>query len=119
MGKPNGPVYAVKIDNTGKAHPQAGLSKADVVYVEQVEGGVTRLAAIYSSAYPKYVGPVRSGRITDIELLKQYGTVGPVLLRLAEQAGRQPAAGRPQAGVVRPGPHRLHPVGVRGRSPTT
>jgi hypothetical protein len=76
MGKPNGPVYAVKIDNTGKAHPQAGLSKADVVYVEQVEGGVTRLAAIFSSVYPKYVGPVRSGRITDIELLKQYGTVG-------------------------------------------
>ncbi len=76
MGKPNGPVYAVKIDNTGKAHPQVGLSKADVVYVEQVEGGVTRLAAIYSSAYPTYVGPVRSGRITDIELLKQYGTVG-------------------------------------------
>jgi len=76
MGKPDGPVYAVKIDNTGKAHPQAGLSKADVVYVEQVEGGVTRLAAIYSSAYPTYVGPVRSGRITDIELLKQYGTVG-------------------------------------------
>jgi len=76
MGKPNGPVYAVKVDNTGHAHPQAGLSKADVVYVEQVEGGVTRLAAIYSSEYPKYVGPVRSGRITDIDLLRQYGTVG-------------------------------------------
>jgi hypothetical protein len=73
MGKPNGPVFAVKIDNTAKAFPQQGLSKADVVYVEQVEGGVTRLAAIYSSAYPKYVGPVRSGRITDIELLRQYG----------------------------------------------
>ena len=71
MGKPNGPVYAVKVDNTGHAHPQAGLSKADVVYVEQVEGGVTRLAAIYSSEYPKYVGPVRSGRITDIDLLRQ------------------------------------------------
>jgi hypothetical protein len=76
LGAPNGPVYAVKIDNTSKAHPQVGVSKADVVYVEQVEGGVTRLAAIYSSRYPKYVGPVRSGRITDIELLKQYGTVG-------------------------------------------
>ena len=76
MGVPNGPVYAVKIDNTAKAHPQAGLSKADVVYVEQVEGGVTRLAAIYSSRYPKYVGPVRSARITDVELLRQYGTVG-------------------------------------------
>jgi hypothetical protein len=76
MGKPNGPVYAVKVDNTGHAHPQVGLSKADVVYVEQVEGGVTRLAAIYSSEYPKFVGPVRSGRITDIDLLRQYGTVG-------------------------------------------
>lgn len=76
MGAPNGPVYAVKVDNTRKAHPQVGLSKADVIYVEQVEGGVTRLAAVYSSRYPKYVGPVRSGRITDIEMLKQYGTVG-------------------------------------------
>ena len=55
---------------------RSGLSKADVVYVEQVEGGVTRLAAIYSSEYPKFVGPVRSGRITDIDLLRQYGTVG-------------------------------------------
>jgi hypothetical protein len=76
MGKTNGPVYAVKVDNTVKAHPQAGLTKADVVYIEQVEGGVTRLAAVFSSAYPKFVGPVRSGRITDIDLLKQYGTVG-------------------------------------------
>jgi hypothetical protein len=76
MGKKDGAVYAVKVDNTHEAHPQVGLSKADVVYVEQVEGGVTRLAAIFSSEYPKFVGPVRSGRITDIELLKQYGTVG-------------------------------------------
>jgi hypothetical protein len=71
----NGPVLAVKIDNTRKAHPQRGLRKADVVYIEQVEGGATRLAAVYSSAYPRYVGPVRSARITDIELLRQYGTV--------------------------------------------
>jgi hypothetical protein len=78
MGKTDGPVYAVKIDNTTKAHPQVGLQKADVVYIEQVEGGVTRLAAIYSSVYPKYVGPVRSGRITDIDLLRQYGTVGMI-----------------------------------------
>lgn len=76
MGKENRPVFAVKVDNTAKASPQAGLSKADVVYVEQVEGGVTRLAAIFSSDYPTYVGPVRSARITDIELLKQYGKVG-------------------------------------------
>ena len=76
VGKPNGPVLAVKIDNTSKAHPQVGLSKADVVYVEQVEGGVTRLVAVYSSQLPNRVGPVRSARITDIDLLRQYGTVG-------------------------------------------
>ncbi|MDQ1628797.1 MAG: hypothetical protein QOI54_2541 [Actinomycetota bacterium] len=76
VGLADGPLYAVKVDNTTRAHPQVGLTKADVVYVEQVEGGVTRLAALFSSAYPKTVGPVRSGRITDIDLLKQYGTVG-------------------------------------------
>jgi hypothetical protein len=74
--KKTGPVYAVKVDNTTKAHPQAGVRLADVVYVEQVEGGVTRLAAVFSSEYPKYVGPVRSARITDIDLLRQYGSVG-------------------------------------------
>jgi hypothetical protein len=76
VGKVDGPVYAVKIDNTTRAHPQVGLTKADVVYIEQVEGGVTRLAAVYSSEYPKTVGPVRSARITDVDLLHQYGTVG-------------------------------------------
>jgi hypothetical protein len=76
LGKVDGPVYAVKVDNTTNAHPQQGLTKADVVYIEQVEGGVTRLAAVFSSEYPKFVGPVRSARITDIDLLRQYGTVG-------------------------------------------
>ncbi|HEU4911522.1 MAG TPA: DUF3048 domain-containing protein [Actinomycetes bacterium] len=76
MGREDQPVFAVKIDNTAQARPQQGLQRADVVYVEQVEGGVTRLAAIYSSQYPRYVGPVRSARITDIELLRQYGRVG-------------------------------------------
>ncbi len=52
------------------------MTKADVVYIEQVEGGVTRLAAVFSSTYPKLVGPVRSARISDIDLLRQYGTVG-------------------------------------------
>jgi hypothetical protein len=74
--KRNGRVYAVKIDNTHAAHPQVGLSRADVVYIEQVEGGATRLCAVYSSKYPVHVGPVRSARITDINLLRQYGVVG-------------------------------------------
>ena len=72
----NGPVLAVKIDDTSPAHPQVGLSKADVVYIEQVEGGLTRLAAIFTDAIPPLIGPVRSARISDIEILAQYGRVG-------------------------------------------
>ena len=71
----NGPLLAVKIDDTKEAHPQIGISEADVVYVEQVESGLTRLLAIYSSNYPEDIGPVRSARISDIDLLAQYGRV--------------------------------------------
>jgi len=71
----NGPVLAVKIDDTNAAHPQIGLEEADVVYIEQVEGGLTRLAAIFSSVIPERVGPIRSARISDIEILAQYGRV--------------------------------------------
>jgi hypothetical protein len=72
------PVLAVKIDNTRRAHPQAGLTAADVVYVEQVEGGLTRLLAVFSSRLPRILGPVRSARVSDPELLRPYG---PVALR--------------------------------------
>ncbi|HKG52016.1 MAG TPA: DUF3048 domain-containing protein [Actinomycetales bacterium] len=77
-GRTDGPVIAVKVDNTASAHPQVGLDAADVVYVEEVEGGLTRVAALYSTSYPKAVGPVRSARISDIQLLRQYGSVGLV-----------------------------------------
>jgi hypothetical protein len=59
------PAVVVKIDNVDAARPQTGLNQADVVYEEMVEGGLTRLAAIYQSQYPAVVGPVRSGRLTD------------------------------------------------------
>ena len=68
-------VLAVKIDDTKPAHPQIGLASADVVYVEQVEGGLTRLAAIFSSEIPTQIGPVRSARISDIDILAPYGRV--------------------------------------------
>lgn len=72
----NGPVLVVKIDDTTFAHPQVGLRGADIVYIEQVEGGLTRLAAVFSSTIPSIIGPVRSARISDLELLAQYGKVG-------------------------------------------
>lgn len=71
----DGPVLVVKIDDTSNAHPQVGLESADVVYIEQVEGGLTRLAAVFSSKIPTTVGPVRSARISDIDLFAQYGKV--------------------------------------------
>jgi hypothetical protein len=68
-------VLAVKLDNTPLSNPWSGLKAADVIYLEQVEGGLSRYMAIYSSQYPKTVGPVRSARISDLELLRQYGRV--------------------------------------------
>lgn len=71
----NGPVLIAKIDDTTQAHPQIGIEDADVVYIEQVEGGLTRLAAIFSSIIPQRVGPVRSARISDIDIVAQYGHI--------------------------------------------
>jgi hypothetical protein len=71
----DGPILAVKIDDTFLARPQIGLESADLVYIEQVEGGLTRLAAIFSSVIPQNVGPVRSARISDIDILAQFGKV--------------------------------------------
>lgn len=65
------PVMVTKIDNSG-AELQAGLSQADLVVEELVEGGITRLAAFYYSELPTDVGPVRSMRFSDV------GIVSPV-----------------------------------------
>ncbi len=67
------PVIAVKIDNTSAGLPQYGLTDADVVYVEQVEGGLTRLMAVFHTTLPPDVGAVRSVRSTDAELLPVFG----------------------------------------------
>ncbi|GAA4575469.1 DUF3048 domain-containing protein [Planotetraspora kaengkrachanensis] len=67
------PVLAVKIENTPAGKPQMGLRSADIVYVEQVEGGLTRLMAIFSSKLPAQVGPVRSARISDLHILPMFG----------------------------------------------
>ncbi len=72
---PESPIVVVKIDDTNEAHPQVGIDKADLIYIEQVEGGLVRLAALFSSKLPDYIGPVRSARISDIDLLAQFGKV--------------------------------------------
>lgn len=62
------PALVVKIDNGPPARPQSGLNQADIVYEENVEQ-ITRFAAVYHSQLPDPVGPIRSGRTQDIELL--------------------------------------------------
>ncbi|GAA1235571.1 DUF3048 domain-containing protein [Oryzihumus leptocrescens] len=71
---PSGPVVAVKIDDTAASRPSVALDKADVIYVEQAEGGVSRMVAVFASHKP-VVGSVRSVRASDPELLWQYGRI--------------------------------------------
>lgn len=71
---PKTPVISVKIDDTAPGRPQVNIDKADIVYVEAVEGGLTRLAAIYGTNKPT-VGYVRSTRPSDPDLLLQFGKI--------------------------------------------
>lgn len=101
----SGAVLAVKIDNVAAARPHTGLGAADLVYVEQVEGGTTRLLAVYSSRLPERVGPVRSARESDIELLGTFGR--PVLAYSGAQSALNPllsaAPLHPVTETTRPG----------------
>jgi len=63
------PVLVAKMDNTFSSQPQVGLSKADMVVEELVEGGLTRLAVFYYSGIPGNVGPIRSMRASDIDVV--------------------------------------------------
>ena len=71
---PDRPALAVKIDNVDAARPQANIDRADVVYEEMVEGRLTRLIAVFHSDLPPVVGPVRSVRTSDIDVLDQLNT---------------------------------------------
>ena len=67
-----GAALAVKISNSTDARPQVGLNQADIVIEERVEG-ITRLLAIFHSTPSAPVGPIRSARDTDIDLLAPLG----------------------------------------------
>ena len=67
------PELIFKIDNVPQARPPTGLAQADIVYILPVEGGLSRIFAVFSSQVPAVVGPVRSAREEDIQLLRQFG----------------------------------------------
>lgn len=66
---PDRPALVAKIDNVGAARPQTGLNQADVVFEEIVEARLTRFAAVFHSQSANPVGPIRSGRTQDVDLL--------------------------------------------------
>ena len=68
-------ILAVKIENTPDARPQLGLDVADVVYEEVVEGGITRFWGVFNSAAPASVGPIRSVRELDPNIVTPLGGV--------------------------------------------
>ncbi|MGW7542816.1 DUF3048 domain-containing protein [Streptomyces sp. NPDC054770] len=115
-----GSVLAVKIDNVAAARPQTGLDAADVVYAEQVEGGLSRLMAVFATELPEVVGPVRSARESDLELLRQFhrptlafSGAQKKLLPLIGKAPLKPespaeASGAYYRGTGRPAPHNLY-----------
>jgi hypothetical protein len=65
------PALVVKIDNHPDARPQAGLDVADIVFDIRAEG-VTRFFTVFHSQTPDPVGPVRSSRTSDFDLLKGF-----------------------------------------------
>lgn len=69
------PALSVKVENTPDARPQAGIDQADVLYEEVVEGGITRFVAMFNSTVPQVVGPVRSVRAEDPDIVWPVGGI--------------------------------------------
>jgi hypothetical protein len=67
------PALSVKVDNVSGARPQAGLNAADIVFDTPVEGGLTRLFAVFQSRDASLIGPIRSARPVDADLLRLVG----------------------------------------------
>jgi len=69
------PAVSVKVENTDQARPQAGIDQADVLYEEVVEGNITRFVAIFNSQIPAVIGPVRSVRAEDPDIVWPIGGI--------------------------------------------
>jgi hypothetical protein len=70
------PALLVKVSNSPEARPHTGLEEADLVYEELTEGGVTRFIAVFHSRVPPVVGPVRSARPVDVQVMSGFQVPG-------------------------------------------
>ncbi|MCH7663624.1 MAG: DUF3048 domain-containing protein, partial [Chloroflexi bacterium] len=67
---------AVKITNYPRSvRPQAGLSRADIVWEYHIESGVSRFVAIFYGQEAQKAGPVRSGRFFDEHIFRMYDAI--------------------------------------------
>lgn len=69
------PSLAAKVDNHPDARPQIGLERTDIVFEELVEGGLTRYVAVWHSDVPDVIGPVRSIRPMDPDIISPLGGI--------------------------------------------
>ncbi len=74
-GSLTNPSIAAKVDNHPSARPQVGLERTDVVFEELVEGGLTRYVAVWHSDVPAEIGPVRSIRPMDPDIVSPLGGI--------------------------------------------
>lgn len=65
----------VKIGNSPPERPQSGLSQADIVFEHLTEGAITRFAAVYYCSDAGEIGPIRSARLIDLELVPMFGAI--------------------------------------------
>lgn len=69
-------VVVAKVGNYD-SHPTSGANLADIVYEEIINDNVSRFALAFQSQGAPEVGPIRSGRLQDVDLLGSLG--GPIL----------------------------------------
>jgi hypothetical protein len=117
---PSRPALAVKVENLPSARPQTGLSWADIIYEEPVEAGITRFIVVYQCADASRIEPVRSARLTDADILVQFGrpvfgyagAVGKVIARVRQRGlidvNYLRAPGAYHRDPARPQPHNLY-----------
>jgi hypothetical protein len=72
---PHRAAVAVKVENLPEARPQYGLDKADIVFEEPVEGGITRFIAVFQCHTSARIEPVRSARLVDAQILEPLGRI--------------------------------------------
>ncbi len=67
---------AVMYNNIKQAQPQSGIQKADIVYECLVEGGITRLMALFEQYDDlEKIGSVRSARHYYVEIAEEYDAI--------------------------------------------